>query len=222
MSETTWTPEIVRARFVEAAHTERFLPGRSSRSSGGYWPQYFYDEEDKDGWDDAARMDNAERKTGRAPMGAVSRHAECLQWTAELLSDEKRRHIVWSWAFCRANGWDFGARCVRKGWARPTAYRRLNASMEAISAHLVNDAVLLRLPDDKWLRHETPSMACISGTMGRGDETAPTVKIKPGYRTEPHRDTLDTPEKIADFAKALERRNAKMRKLQSWRDEGAA
>jgi hypothetical protein len=216
-----YEPEIIRARFVEAAHTEQFLPTALSPSSRGYWPEFFHDDEDKKGWDDAARLDNADKRKGRASTGAVSRHQECLDWTATIITDEKRRHIVWAWAFCRANGWDFGARCVKRGWARPTAYRRLAASVDAILAELRKKGVLVRLPDDKWVRHETPNMASISSTLGRSDETAPAIPNK-AYRTEPSRDTLDTPEAIADFAKALERRNARMRKLQAWRNEGAA
>jgi hypothetical protein len=211
MSE--WTPEIVRARFVEAAYTEQFLPTARAPSSRGFWPAFFHDEEDKKGWDDAARLENAERRHNRAPSGAISRHAECLQWTGTILHDEKRRHIVWSWAFCRANGWDFGARCVRKGWVRQTAYRRLSASIDAIVAALGNDAVLLRLPDDKWVRHETPDMAPISSTLGRSDETASAIPNKP-YVTEKPRDLIQTQADADAFAQFLDRRNADMRRAQ--------
>lgn len=217
-----WTPEIVRARFVEAAHTEQFLPTALSPCSRGYWPAFFHDEEDKKGWDDAARLDNAEKRRGRAATGAVSRHQECLDWTTTIITDEKRRHIVWAWAFCRANGWDFGARCVKRGWARPTAYRRLTASVEVISDFLNNDSTLLRLPDDKWLRHETPVMAPMCASNAPHDEASRSIKFTPGYRTEPSRDTLDTPEAVADFAKFLERQNARRRKLQAWRNEVVA
>ncbi|WP_029581967.1 hypothetical protein [Bradyrhizobium sp. URHD0069] len=215
-------PEIIRARFVEAAHTERFLAPAKGPTAKAYWPEYFYDEEDKAGWDDAARLDNAEKWKGRASSGAISRHQECLEWTATRIDDEKRRHILWAWAFCRANGWDFGARCVKRGWARPTAYRRLNATVEAISDHFRMEGFVVRLPDDKWVRHETPNLACVSGTMGRSDDKPAPIKFTPGYRTEKSRDLLTTPEAVVDFAKALDRRNARMRKLQAWRNEGVA
>ena len=218
----SYEPEVIRARFVEAAFTERFLPTAALPHSRGYWPQFFHDQEDKDGWDDAARLENASRSKGRASLGAVSRHQECLDWTRIIISDEKRRHIVWAWSFCKANDWDFGSRCAKKGWARPTAYRRLTASIDAISSHLRMSGVVVRLPDDKWLRHETPPMACISSTLGDVDEAPRAVKFTPGYRTEPSRDLLTTPEAVADFAKSLERRNARMRKLQAWRSEGVA
>lgn len=208
-------PEIIRARFVEAAHTERFLPSAFSPAGKGYWPQFFHDEEDKKGWDDAARLDNAEKWKGRASSGAISRHQECLEWTASRVGDDKRRHILWAWAFCRANGWDFGSRCVRRGWARPTAYRRLSATIEGLSRQFRMESVLVRLPDDKWVRHETPNLACVDGRMGRRDDQRATIKFTPGYRTEASRDLIQTQDDADTFAQFLERRNAEMRRVQA-------
>lgn len=214
-------PEVIRARFVEAAFTERYLPNANLPSANGFWPVMLRDAEDYKGYDDQAWLDNAARKYGRASIGAVSRHQECLDWTTKLIHDEKRRHIVWAWAFCKANGWDFGSRCIKRGWARPTAYRRLTASIDAISEHFRMSTVLVRLPDDKWLRHETHSMACSSGAIDTRADAVEPIPHKP-FLTEKSRDLLTTPEAVADFAKALERRNARMRKLQAWRNEGAA
>jgi hypothetical protein len=216
-----WTPGIVLARFTEAAHTERFLPTALMPTGGGYWPSFIHDEDDRKGWDDAARLDNAEKWKGRASNGSISRHAECLDWTSTRINDEKRRHIVWNWAFCRANGWSFGARCVKKGWARPTAYRRLTASIEVICDGLNNEGVFLRLPHEKWLRQEEPNCPMNSGMVSNVD--APKNQtIKPGYRTDPHHDLIQTEADVETFAKFLERRNARLRKIQEWRNEGAA
>lgn len=220
-----WTPEITRARFVEAAHTERFLPAALSPHGRGYWPAFFHDDVDKAGWDDAARLDNAEKSKGRAPSGAISRHQECMVWTSERIGDMSRRQIVWAWSFCRANGWDFGARCSKRGWARPTAYRRLSAAIEGITHGLNNEGVLLRLPHERWLRQEEPNKACVSCTMDIRDSAQP-IKIKPGYRTEKVRDLIRTEEDAGEFAKFLERRNAIVRREQERRRklglEGAA
>lgn len=199
-------PEVIRARFVEAAFTERYLANAMMPTARGYWPVMLRDAEDYKGYDDQAWLDNAARKQGRASIGAVSRHQECLDWTADLIHDEKRRHIVWAWAFCKANGWDFGARCVKQGWARPTAYRRLTASIEAISVHFDIKGVVVRLPDDKWLRHETPDMACVSSTMPQSRPVATAVPHKP-FRTEAHRDLIQTDEDAEAFALFLRRRN---------------
>lgn len=215
-------PEVIRARFVEAAHTERFLPNAKMPSANGYWPEFFYDDEDKKGWDDAARLDNAEKWKGRASSGAISRHQECMEWTTTLIGDGKRRQIVWAWAFCRANGWDFGARCIKRGWARPTAYRRLSAAMEAISTKFAMEGLVVRLPDEKYLRQEQPVMACVSGRMGQRDAAPAAIKFTPGYQTEKSRDLIQTQDDAETFAKFLERRNARMRKINGWRNEQVA
>lgn len=199
-------PEVIRARFVEAAFTERFLATAMAPSARGYWPEFFYDDEDRKGWDDSARLDNAAKWKGRASTGAISRHQECLDWTAELIHDEKRRHIVWAWAFCKANGWDFGANCIRRGWARPTAYRRLTSTIDAISEHFGIGGLVVRLPDDRWLRHEQPIQAIHSIQSRRGDDTIPAIPHKP-FRTEKHIDLIRTDEDAESFAKFLQRRN---------------
>lgn len=221
-----WTHEITRARFVESAFTERYLPAARGPSAKGYWPEFFHDQDDKDGWDDAARLDNAEKWKGRASNGAISRHEECLRWTSEFI-DERRpltvtmTQTLWGWAFCRANGWDFGARCVRKGWARPTAYRRLTAIVEQITDNLNNVRVLLREPDQRWVRQETAPGIHIDGRL-ENNASAPATKFSPGYQTEKSSDLIKTQDDMDTFAKFLERRNARLRKLNAWRDEKVA
>ena len=145
-----------------------------------------------------------------------------MTWTAERILEDKTRKIVWAFAFCRAHKRDFGRLCQRKGWVKTTAYNRLNRVWDRLSDQFCNEGILLREPAQEWVGREAPVLTSICATAASGDETPAPVKIKPGYRTEKHRHTLDTPEKIADFAKALERRNARMRKLQAWRNEGAA
>lgn len=205
------SPELIRARFVEAAHTERFLPNAKMPSANGYWPEFFYDDEDRKGWDDAARLDNAERWKGRASSGAISRHQECMEWSTTIITDGKRRQIVWEWAFCRANGWDFGASCVKRGWARPTAYRRLSAAMEAISNKFAMEGVVVRHPDEKYLRQETQSGIGIP--LSNETSLRRTVRIvHPPYMTEKPIDTLKTPAAVEAFIAHLEDVNAQRRK----------
>jgi hypothetical protein len=154
----SWTPEIVRARFVEAADTERFLPAPKIGSGGGYWPEFIHDREDREGWDDTARLENAARWKGRAPLGAITRHAECLAWTASEMPDDRYRKLVWGFAFCRANKWDFGKLCDRKGWVKSTAYLRLDRTWQRLSLSFCKRNFLLRMPADRWVGHETENM----------------------------------------------------------------
>jgi|APCry1669192522_1035417.scaffolds.fasta_scaffold07934_4 hypothetical protein len=66
--------------------------------------------------------------------------------------------------------------------------------------------VLVRLPDDKWLRHEQPNMPSISGKLAQRDAAAQPIPHKP-FRTEPHLDLIQTEEDAENFAKFLRRRN---------------
>jgi hypothetical protein len=187
-----------------------------------------YDAEDRAGWDKKAEEDQLEVWQGRgtAKAGAISRHQECLSWTAAFV-DERRpltltmTKVLWKWAFCRANGWDFGASCVKIGWARPTAYRRLTAIVEQITDNLNNVRTLLREPDARWVRQEQPLDVQRSGWLKNCD-TSQAIKFTPSFRTEKSRDLIQTQEDAETFAKFLERRNARLRKLNAWRDEKVA
>lgn len=223
-----WTPEIIRARFVEAANTEKYLSAPRMPIANGYWPEMIYDHEDREGWDQAARDDHMAiwQGKGTAKAAALSRHQECLEWTAGFI-DERRpltctmAHVLWDWARCRANGWDFGAKCVARGIARPTAYRRLTNIVGQITQRLNNDRVLLREPESKYLRQEEPSGVSIYGGL-KNCASPHAIKFSKGYRTEKSRDLIQTPEDADTFSKFLERRNAKLRKLNSWRGERVA
>lgn len=218
-----WTPEIIRARFVEAADTERRLPKGGGGSNSGYWPSYEYTFEDKAGWGTKRLAEEREMRLARIPpsSSAITRHDEVMGWTANLIHDERKRRIVWAWAWCRLTGSSFSARCKKQGWVKVTAYRRLMATVDQILEELRNGATLLRMPDEKWLIQETPNMASIHGTMA--DEPpipiSPSSIILPGDRPS---HTLTSPQAVENFAKYLERVNKRRRKLNSWRNERAS
>lgn len=220
----TWTPDIVKARFQEAADTERYLPRPRMGTGSGFWPLHQYTAEDREGWDDAARADNADlwARNRKLTREAISRHDECLVWSMTMLRNEAHRHVVWKWAFCQVNGRSFSEACQRRGWVRVTAYRRLQASFDLISAHLGTQRCLVRLPAPEWLLQEEPKSATYSVRMGIGDDQPAPIKFTPGYRTEKSRDLIQTQDDADTFAKFLERRNAKMRKINAWRNEQVA
>jgi hypothetical protein len=211
-----WTPEIVRARFVEAAATERFLPAVGIGGGNGYWPQFVHDKEDMDGWDDQARLDNAERWKGRAPLGAISRHAECMSWTTEHIKLEDRRRLVWAFAFCRANKWEFSGLCNRKGWVKSTAYDQLNKTWSRLSALFCNSGLFLRPPSEFWLGHEAPEMPEIlvtSRERGAKFQKVPTAVIY-----ERSKDLIRTQDDAENFAKFLQKHNSSARREQARRE----
>lgn len=220
----TWTPDIVKARFQEAAETERYLPRPRMGTGAGFWPLHQYTAEDRDGWDDAARADNADMwaRNRKLTREAISRHDECLVWSMTMLGNEAHRHIVWKWAFCQVNGWSFSEACKRRGWVRVTAYRRLQASFDRISVHLGTQSALVRLPDEKWLLQDGPISAIASGMVAEINNAPPAIKFTPGFQTEKSTDLIHTEEDAETFAKFLERRNARLRKLNAWRNEEVA
>lgn len=211
---TAWSVEIVRARYVEAADTERRMPTARTGSAMGYWPSYEYSFEDKAGWGSKRLAEEREMRFRRIPpsSAAISRHEEVVRWTATLIDNERDRRIVWAWAWCRLTGLSFSARCRKRGWVKATAYRRLQATMERISASLGNEASLLRYPDEIWMRQEGASYGtyCDTRTI-RDDEPAksPTSQIFDGNRPC---DTLTSPQAIEAFAEhlvAVNRRRSK-------------
>lgn len=212
----SWTSDIVKARFLESAETERYLPRPRMGTGAGFWPLHQYTKEDRDGWDDAARADNADMwaRNRKLTREAISRHDECLVWSMTLLGNEAHRHIVWKWAFCQVNGWSFSEACKRRGWVRVTAYRRLQASFDRISVQLGTQSSVVRLPDEKWLLQDGPFSAIASGTAAEIDTASRAIKFTPGIQFEKSRDLLTTPQGVADFAAHLDAVNAERRKFQ--------
>jgi len=164
-----WTTEIVKARFIEAAATERRMPLRKVGGFAGSWPQYVHSFEDMNGWGTKRLAEEREMRFRRtAPSAeAISRHFEALQWTGELISDERHRRIVWAWAWCQATNRSFAARCRREGWVRMTAYRGLTAAFEEMTRKLCNNGVLVRLPDAEWMLPSRES--ALSGARSQGE-----------------------------------------------------
>lgn len=218
-----WLPETVRIRFVEAAGTERFLSALRLPTANGYWPGFQYDEEDQSGWDQAARDDHLAIWQGRgtAKADALSRHQECLSWTIERISDPERRRLVWGFAFCRAYKREFGKWCEKHGRPKSTAYNRLNRVWDHLAFTFNNEGLLLREPAPYWVGHETPLSA--STYAGLEKYVSPqTIKFSHGYQTEKSHDLIQTQDDADTFAKFLERRNARLRKLNAWRNEQVA
>lgn len=213
-----WTVEIVRARFVEAADTERFLTKPYSVTGKGFWPVHLYDEDDRAGWDEKAKADNASRPSSRAPEGAIDRHAECMAWTSERIP-ESRRHLVWAFAFCKVQKRDFGRLCQRRGWVKRTAYHRLEVLWEKLANDLNNDLAFLNLPAEIWLAHEQPNQTVITAMMGQVADVPAAIKFRPSFILEKATDLIKTEDDADAFAKFLNQRNALLRKEQARREE---
>ncbi len=156
-----WTPEIVRARFVEACDTERRLPPALRKQKVGLWPEYAHSFEDMNGWGTERLAEERELRFKGSPptSAAITRHDEVMRWNTEILLNARHRHIVWGWARCRMRGSSFAAYCRRRGMVKITAYRHLNAAVERIVQTLFKCGTPLGLPEDRWLSLEIQAVA---------------------------------------------------------------
>ncbi|MGB6080242.1 MAG: hypothetical protein WBF99_12360 [Xanthobacteraceae bacterium] len=224
-----WTASIVMGRYLEAAATEKFFTADRPSVDRGYWPVFnplVTDDVDvrghhmtpqrvwKEVFDDNAREDYLAKWQGRdvATPGQISRHDEALLWTCRIIKEEKLRRIVWVWAFCAITPKrSFAKACDHYGWVRQTAYRRLTRAFERISAKLNNDKVLLRFPDDKWMRQLPASVAHTNGNIAPVADMQ-TPNSRSAYRTERSSDQPDIRDMswAVDFAAREAKRRAKL------------
>jgi hypothetical protein len=216
-----WTPEIVRARFWEAAAMEKYLPSLRLPTGAGFWPRYEYEPEDREGWDDQAKQDDLLIWQGRgtAKVDALSRHQECLDWTVKYVDPKRpltvsRVKVMWMWARSKALSRDFGPQCRRLGIARQTAYRRLHEISEQLSEQHNMIRLLLRLPAEEFLGHETNSDVSDLRSSGSCADVPQPIKFTPGYRTEKSSHLLKDEAAVADFQSHLDAVNADRRRLQ--------
>lgn len=213
-----WTPEIVRSRFIEACDTERRLPLGGGSSSRGFWPAYVHSFEDMNGWGTKRLAEEREMRLAKTPpsAAAISRFEEVMTWSGSLIHDDAKRKIIWTWAACQVSGHSFASRCRKFGWVKMTAYRRLHTISDVISRNLNNDAVLLRMPDEKWVLPDQPFSGIDSGTLALRDDDGPAISptsmIGHGGRPE-----LKLPDDLEAFAKHLALVNRQRRREQERR-----
>lgn len=206
-----WTPEIVRQRFVEAADVERRLPRVKGPTSGSYWPGYGFSEEERKGWTKQDQEEDRQRWAERRAVTAaeLSRYSEVVSWTIDYIATVNMRHLVWCFTFCQViPGRSFVAECNRRGWARSTAYARLERFWPSLANTLDKTAVPLRDASQHWHGHSGAVSATSEHKLAQIVPSASAVPNKP-YRTEPSRDLIATPEDAEQFAAWLADRNAK-------------
>lgn len=225
----TWTAQIVRARFVEAAEVDRRMPRvRGFRaSSGGFWPGFVHTTEDMNGWGEKRlREHRAAFWSGdhRAPSAdAISRMEEVMDWSLRLIRDEERRILIWAWAFSTVTGRHFRTWCKKTGRNRSTAYERIEAEFQRLAEFLNRNNALLRYPDNGQAGHE-------GGILPLEADIAEEVASPRFARTEDARPDANLPEDPEAFQRWLAKTNASRRKEQErrrraklqWIEEGLA
>jgi len=147
----TWTPEIVFARFIEAADTEWRSPRErfGPRAAPAFWPEYQHSFTEMREWGDKRLREHRAEFWGernRPSAAAISRMDEALGWGITLL-DADHNKVLWGKCFCLVAGRKFTDWCRVNRLNRRTAYRHFNEALETISASLCRNNVLRRDPD---------------------------------------------------------------------------
>ncbi|GAC1572954.1 MAG: hypothetical protein NVS3B5_02150 [Sphingomicrobium sp.] len=208
-----WDVDLVRERFIEAVDIERRVVVKGAPRVGNGWPQYKFDQEDRAGWDDAAKQDDLERWQGRkfTTSAEQSRWQEVVfEW--RLLIPVDRRDLVWDFAECRARGWSFSKYCEDNGLVRMTAYNRINRVLEDLAARFSKEGRLLRFSASKSTLQEGTNSIGLDATVEIYASAKRPAKHPP-FRTELVRDLLKTPADIAAFSQHLVDTNDERRRL---------
>jgi hypothetical protein len=148
-SSSAWTAEMVQLRLVEAAITDRKMPGqRYTRTMAPSWPATpLHEFTDQLHWDnpgDGARervWDNWEKAKGAQPI-EVSRMEEAQDWLRWLPQDEMQ--CLDAWAKCDAFGFPVAKIRRKIGFSKSTFYRKVNDASQRIVSRLNREGVLVR------------------------------------------------------------------------------
>lgn len=213
------TDEIVRARLLEAASIAGKLPAGPRQNACGFWPAFTQTFEEMAQWGSQRLAEEREMRAQRLPpsSAAISRHDEVLDWMSDILKDEQVRRTVWTWAICKISGMSFTHQCDKRGWVRGSALRRLRGAIDRISGVIAKKNILLRLPDEIYVRQiegVSGTNVGMVGTRADAPPISPTFEIQDGDRP---RDLLTSPEAIQEFGDHLMSVNRQRRRDQEAR-----
>ena len=121
---TTWSPEQVEERLVEAADVLKRLPEEKVQGYFSVWPEIVRS------FADMVGQEPGPLRLPPPAAAAISRMEETLTWVRFLAPDDGR--LVWA----RAEGAPWKAICWRFGIARATAHRRWQYGLSVISLRL--------------------------------------------------------------------------------------
>ncbi|MCF3935028.1 DUF6362 family protein [Acuticoccus sp. M5D2P5] len=209
--------EIIRARLIEAAMTERKLPAGRARpaSASGFWPSIIRDQDDLAGWSDEEKAAYAAGRFARSATAAeVTRWEECLDWIARLVTVENNRRAVLAWARMKSGGRSMKGWCRGEGIEEHTGKRRADRAICEIAGHFRHDVELLGETGVSGVFIDTAVSGKQNATL---DELAlqqaahaprawMTADAKPLAHDE------DEPDAAARSAKAIEDHNKRMRR----------
>ncbi len=142
---STWTPEHVGRRLVDAMRTLDRLPRpRGPRAPGNHWPQHrleWADELAQAELPEAERRERAGARLGELalrPSGLdIDRMDRALDWLRLLRADNPELALIATlWAHRVARGRSLRALCRERGWTPQTFHARKTRALRAIAAAL--------------------------------------------------------------------------------------
>jgi hypothetical protein len=200
---------LIKACFLEAADTEWRLP-RERLGPDGYgssMPAYIHSFADMVGWGKERLAEERRLLARRLPPSAeaISRHDECLRWTAEMITIEAHRRALWAWAFSVAVGRSFREWCRREHISHMTGYRRVDAAVRAISSISRKNIGFCINPADEWvLRVEDISgmkSVMVGDSTGRSRQHWRAADADPACSSDPYMAALAERQRVNREAK---------------------
>lgn len=137
-----WTPKLVGEELLEAvrwANRSAGFVGPAAPRSGMPNLALIVDDTDFDGWPPIEI-----RPLRRAPSPArVSQLERVIWWQWAYLKDAPgAARVLKVWVRAKLTpGLSFTEACDRRGWSRPTAYRRRDEALRDVAAGLVKDGI---------------------------------------------------------------------------------
>ncbi|OWV79568.1 hypothetical protein ATY77_26640 [Rhizobium sp. R634] len=137
-----WTPKIVGEELLEAVRWANRAAGRVGPAGlRSNMPNLalITSDEDFDGW---PPIEIRPMRRALAPA-RVSQLERAIWWQATYLKDQPgAARVLKHWVRAKlTHGMTFGEACDRRGWSRPTAYRRRDEALAAISMGLAQEGV---------------------------------------------------------------------------------
>ena len=135
-----WTPKLVGEELLEAirwANRAAGPVGPARVRSGMPDLAMIASDRDFEGWPPIADLET--RPVRRAiPPARVSQFERVLWWQATYLKDQPgAARVLKHWVRAKlTKGMTFGEACDRRGWSRPTAYRRRDEALREIAVGL--------------------------------------------------------------------------------------
>lgn len=144
---TSWTPEIVALRLIEAAKVaaSAYSP---MRSPGNPWPAILRTWEDKLGYADQARQNVWDEWRAIKPTYDAQTHSrasEALRWPAQYLGGEEGCcRVLMAWATAKAARKKLTVAFRGRGWSMSTVKHKRRVALDRISTGLNANSIPVR------------------------------------------------------------------------------